>query len=434
MPYDTVWKPSNSTTYYTGNEYDSTLRYALYFGERGRHNSVKLYSVSNQTISTTFENPYPGKKCKLVFLWRNDGSQGNGTAPTIDDLSVTEVNRQQEYTPQSTKQWYGYAYSMENNYGTRNPLMEHFISFDMRNLSNVDTASVHFSEDVMAAAYAGNKVWYTIGNYNDRITSANLNTGTHFISGSINYLWVSSLPNYVSQLAYNPADNNMYFTTDDGELYRFSMSDPEHYTLMGSMAFNPSAFAINAQGDAYATDGEDETSLYRVNLTNANTTLVGGMGLQAGWYSSMAFDYTTGELFLAAYNYTHNSDFNFYLHTGCGFYNVNTSTGATKYIGKIADNKYCQMTGLFAVQTVGGGGEGLATAQATELSIYPNPAKDQLHVNGVEANTIIRIYDMTGKVVMQQTATENTIINVSELNRGVYVVRAGSSKVKFVKE
>ena len=433
VPADTVWKPSSSKTYYTGGDNDSTLRYALYFkGRASKLASLRLTSITNQTVSTTFENPCPGKKCKLVFVWRNDNSQGDGTAPTIDDLAVTEVNRLQEYTPQSTKQWYGYAYSVQDNYGVRNPLMEHFIAFNMQNLTNADTASVHFSEDVMAATYAENKVWYTIGGYNDRITSANMNASTRYISGSINYQFVSSLSNYVSQLAYNPADDNMYFTTDDGELYRFPMSDPEHYTLMGSMSFNPSAFAINAQGEAYATDGEDETSLYRVNLANANTTLVGSMGLEVGWYSSMAFDYSTGELFLAAYNYTRNNDYGTYLHTGCGFYNVNTSTGATKYIGKIAGNKYCEMTGLFAVQTAGQ--QGIATAQATELSVYPNPAKDQLQVNGVETNTLIRIYDMTGKVVMQQTATENTIINVSELNRGVYMVSAGASKVKFVKE
>ena len=41
---------------------------------------------------------------------------------------------------------------------------------------------------------------------------------------------------------------------------------------------------------------------------------------------------------------------------------------------------------------------------------------------------------MTGKLVAQQKATENTVINVSGLTKGVYVLSAGERKIKFVKE
>ena len=431
-PADTVWAPSTGTTHYTSSSDDPDMPYVLNFNQSDLLHSVKLTGISNQTLTSTFENPFPNRKCKLVFVWRNDGSWGDGTAARISNLSVTEVNRQSEYTPRSTAQWYGYLYSIQSIApGVAHPKMDHFVTFKMNDLANIDTASVSFSDCPLAATYAGGKVWYPSPISNDKIISANLNNTTRFISGQVNYQWPSSLPNYVSQLAYNPADDYMYFTTDDGELYRFAMSDPEHYTKMGQMTFNPSAFAIDAQGVAYATDGEDVSNLYKVNLSNGATTLVGSLGIEVDWYSSMAFDYNTGELFLAVYNYTYSSTFKSYMHAGSGFYNVNTSNGTCKYIGKILDNRWMEMPGLFAVQTAS---QGLTAASATELSVFPNPAKDELHVNGVENGTMVMVYDMTGKLVAQQTATENTVINVSGLNKGVYVISAGERKIKFVKE
>ena len=74
------------------------------------------------------------------------------------------------------------------------------------------------------------------------------------------------------------------------------------------------------------------------------------------------------------------------------------------------------------------------------IRLFPNPAGDQLNVSvdGSTKNTTIKIYDMTGKQVMQQVTT-NTIIklNVAKLPAGVYMLNVNNGtetrSVKFVK-
>ena len=78
--------------------------------------------------------------------------------------------------------------------------------------------------------------------------------------------------------------------------------------------------------------------------------------------------------------------------------------------------------------------QSIVAAKGSEIRVYPNPTTNNLYVNGVDANATIQIYDMTGKLLAQQKATENATINVSGLAKGVYVVSIEGCKIKFVKE
>ena len=62
------------------------------------------------------------------------------------------------------------------------------------------------------------------------------------------------------------------------------------------------------------------------------------------------------------------------------------------------------------------------------FSIYPNPTVDELHVvkEGVK-----RIFDLTGKLLFQ--SAEN-ILNVSDLNQGMYVLEVNGAKAHFIKK
>ena len=72
----------------TSDEYD--LPYALHFGEG--IGETKLYSKDDETVSTIIENPGPGQVYKLIFVWRNDYSQGPGTGAYIDNISITDAS------------------------------------------------------------------------------------------------------------------------------------------------------------------------------------------------------------------------------------------------------------------------------------------------------------------------------------------------------
>ena len=92
-PASENWLPSReryaSDIPYIGASDEYDLPYALHFGEG--IGETKLYSKDDETVSTIISNPGPGEVYKLIFVWRNDYSQGNGTGAYIDNISITEV-------------------------------------------------------------------------------------------------------------------------------------------------------------------------------------------------------------------------------------------------------------------------------------------------------------------------------------------------------
>lgn len=65
------------------------------------------------------------------------------------------------------------------------------------------------------------------------------------------------------------------------------------------------------------------------------------------------------------------------------------------------------------------------------MSIYPNPAKDILYIDGAD-NETVSVYDATGRLVMRETY--NGSLNIKGLERGIYAVATSRGLVKVVKE
>jgi hypothetical protein len=76
-----------------------------------------------------------------------------------------------------------------------------------------------------------------------------------------------------------------------------------------------------------------------------------------------------------------------------------------------------------------------ASALVDELTsetvlIYPNPAKNHITVNlnGIEeTHTILKIYDLSGKVVFEKRFTSTTSLDVSNFAKGVYTLEVSNS-------
>ncbi|MBQ6955773.1 MAG: T9SS type A sorting domain-containing protein [Bacteroidales bacterium] len=66
--------------------------------------------------------------------------------------------------------------------------------------------------------------------------------------------------------------------------------------------------------------------------------------------------------------------------------------------------------------------------------VYPNPATDVIRVrfNGDGPQESV-IYSVAGRRVIQTTLADGEAIDVSQLEKGLYVVRIGHSVTKFVK-
>lgn len=73
-----------------------------------------------------------------------------------------------------------------------------------------------------------------------------------------------------------------------------------------------------------------------------------------------------------------------------------------------------------------------------KVKLYPNPATNNIRFTNIQEATIL-ITDVTGKVVLQtEGVDENSIINVSNLNSGIYLVNIKNESmnetIKFVKK
>ena len=81
---------------------------------------------------------------------------------------------------------------------------------------------------------------------------------------------------------------------------------------------------------------------------------------------------------------------------------------------------------------------GVQTAEAAEFTVYPNPAQDKVTVSvsgNVRDNAQVEIIDMSGRTVARQNISDGTAeINISDLQKGVYIVKYDGSVRKIVKK
>ena len=64
---------------------------------------------------------------------------------------------------------------------------------------------------------------------------------------------------------------------------------------------------------------------------------------------------------------------------------------------------------------------------------YPNPAKDVLFVNNSSNNSVYKIISVEGRTVLSGVLNNNSVINISLLNKGFYYFLSSSQKISFIK-
>jgi hypothetical protein len=69
------------------------------------------------------------------------------------------------------------------------------------------------------------------------------------------------------------------------------------------------------------------------------------------------------------------------------------------------------------------------TFTADEIVFYPNPAKNQIQLSNIEGiSAEIRIFNVLGKQVFYQSKIKEKTIDVSSLNKGIYLVKINVDK------
>lgn len=78
---------------------------------------------------------------------------------------------------------------------------------------------------------------------------------------------------------------------------------------------------------------------------------------------------------------------------------------------------------------------GFNPVHTPSFQVYPNPTCDMLHLQGLDNATIVRLYDLQGRcLIQQQVSGDNLTLNISHLQQGSYFINAGDSTVKLIKK
>jgi len=193
--------------------------------------------------------------------------------------------------------------------------------------------------------------------------------------------------------------------------------------------------------------------------TQFTTQAIGSCSAPGGLYASPAS--STATLYWSsvsgAFSYTvqykpTSSGTWIYATSGTNLTSVNlySLSAATAYDWRIYSS--CSLTEISnystAQFTTSGGAIKAASTTATmenvnpnfTINLFPNPAGDQLNIwmEGVHKKTAIKVYNLMGKLVMQQESGNTlTQLNISKLSAGFYLVHVNDGKetrsAKFVK-
>ena len=69
------------------------------------------------------------------------------------------------------------------------------------------------------------------------------------------------------------------------------------------------------------------------------------------------------------------------------------------------------------------------------ITLYPNPANDIIHIDGLEGEHEVQIFNALGMLVMTTTLQGDSEINICDLPTGYYLIRIDSHhSIKFIKE
>ena len=73
------------------------------------------------------------------------------------------------------------------------------------------------------------------------------------------------------------------------------------------------------------------------------------------------------------------------------------------------------------------------------INIYPNPAMDKIYISNLkEDNTLVKIHDIKGRLVLENKVSNKEYLNISKLSKGVYQIKFEGSNWnetrKFIKE
>jgi hypothetical protein len=177
--------------------------------------------------------------------------------------------------------------------------------------------------------------------------------------------------------------------------------------------------ACSFEGTLYGIDIDG--NLCTVNKQTGETT---DIGYTTYWPStdlqSMTFDHASGRLLWAAYDANYDS---FLL-------DIDLATGFATELGVIGDNS--QSVGLHSVwpRYV----PIMQPKAKKTISLYPNPAKEMVHLSSVPVNATINIVDLSGRLMQSQKAESAEVDLALKIKSGIYFIQIQDKETQITQK
>ena len=362
------WEPSNSTTSYTGSSTDWELPYALHFSNDIL--GTKLTHKNWEDMQVTIDNPNKGATYKLIFVWHNDESDGDGIAATIDNIAVVDhlvydINVA------------GTMVTTLNKDGVTGDNISGTITFDpTTRILTLDNATINGNININEGN--GEAVIYPIINLvGDNTLNGSINLNTSQASEVTSMLTISGTGSLQAESMFLQAGIDAFI--QDCEV---NFESPYSWCAYG---YGNNYFIFENARARFKANSYALGDIAGIGLTNSHVTI--------------------------PENYTmvqHPE-----IPNTTGYFVCDSQGNPANEVVILRDS------------------DGIAQNEATKLNVYPNPANDKLYVEGADGETV-KVYDNTGRLVMEQIYRGS--LNISELTRGIYAITTGERTVKFVKK
>ncbi len=147
--------------------------------------------------------------------------------------------------------------------------------------------------------------------------------------------------------------------------------------------------------------------------------------------TSLVYTYTTLNQTGVSYNWYGQ---NVKIISGQGTNSVNVK------LNKVDAELSCEVTDIVATckdtsSLIIGNFVGVDDDKISAIKIYPNPSADIIHIEGIQfnENNKLTLYDIHGKLILEKYITDNTTIDISSLESGIYFIKLNDTYSKVIK-
>ncbi len=259
---------------------------------------------------------------------------------------------------------------------------------------------------------SGNQVTFVDSSYTSSNFYNSSNSYINFGNGSIQYL---TAPNSIYTFTYGPGTYTVSMLIQDSFNNTCMDSTSVTFTIASSSLTCQAAFSIFA-------DTANVGNYYGYN----NSVCTGATSTTYTWYWG---DGSSSVGQFPSHTYANSGTYNICLH-------ISSMGGGAICQDSICSQQFiARMSGMHSV-TILNSPLGIHSVATRNLSLYPCPVNNELHINLNDKITAVNVLSITGQLLASFTA-ENTI-NVSELAAGMYMLQVKTNKAtyqsRFIKE